>query len=444
MASGKKLTAVELQLLFLEEAEKFCAAGGCDQVVPQAGDILALAPTRSRSSTQATWTRSLHGSTGCSSCGFSSGRWHNGPGLAGTRPKSSFSTTSTAVSIRTKGSIGSTRRRGSPSPSPVPPRSNDFFTSRRKTPARTHGPCCCGRPSPIRSIASTGIRSVSGWRAGRDGRVYRTLEMADPLAFTKADTAALFESGEPLETILDAMMHKDSAGMSATMRRRWAKRRLRKSGSCCPRQPHRRQPAAPPRAIRTSSSHQVNDFMNQKEGKTMLLHERHNETSDAGRQGPPAGGPSNLDQLRQAGESFLQAADQAIDRALGRRFAGVPEFNPPGRRAISVADRLFGLETEYAFSALGPRGARVGQGPALSRFMELARENLPHLPDSGSSGRLPSKRQPAVSRLRRAPGIGDPRAGQSLGCLPLRAGRRSDRRRDRRPIGRPRNGRRSR
>ena len=48
----------------------------------------------------------------------------------------------------------------------------------------------------------------------------------------------------------------------------------------------------------------------------MLLHERHNETSEAARQGPPAGGPSNLDQLRQAGESFLQAADQAIDRAL--------------------------------------------------------------------------------------------------------------------------------
>ncbi len=51
-----------------------------------------------------------------------------------------------------------------------------------------------------------------------------------------------------------------------------------------------------------------------------------------------------------------------------------------------MAERLFGLETEYAFSALGPRGVRVGQGSALSRFMELARENLPHLPDRGSSG----------------------------------------------------------
>jgi Pup amidohydrolase len=41
-ASGKALTAVELQLLFLEEAQRFAAAGGFDDVVPRAGDILAL------------------------------------------------------------------------------------------------------------------------------------------------------------------------------------------------------------------------------------------------------------------------------------------------------------------------------------------------------------------------------------------------------------------
>ncbi|MGO8691961.1 MAG: hypothetical protein ACLQLG_20260 [Thermoguttaceae bacterium] len=48
----------------------------------------------------------------------------------------------------------------------------------------------------------------------------------------------------------------------------------------------------------------------------MLLHERHNESSDAARQGPPSAGPAHLDQLRQAGESHLQAAEEAIDRAL--------------------------------------------------------------------------------------------------------------------------------
>ena len=42
MASGKALTAVELQLRFLEEAQRFAASGGFDAVVPRAGEILAL------------------------------------------------------------------------------------------------------------------------------------------------------------------------------------------------------------------------------------------------------------------------------------------------------------------------------------------------------------------------------------------------------------------
>jgi len=42
MASGRELTAVELQLLFLDEARRFADAGGYDGVVPRAADILAL------------------------------------------------------------------------------------------------------------------------------------------------------------------------------------------------------------------------------------------------------------------------------------------------------------------------------------------------------------------------------------------------------------------
>jgi proteasome accessory factor A len=40
--SGHRLTAVELQLLFLEEAQRFAAQGGYDEIVPRAGEILAL------------------------------------------------------------------------------------------------------------------------------------------------------------------------------------------------------------------------------------------------------------------------------------------------------------------------------------------------------------------------------------------------------------------
>ncbi len=40
--ASKKLSAVELQLLFLEEARRFARRGGCDGIVPGAGEILDL------------------------------------------------------------------------------------------------------------------------------------------------------------------------------------------------------------------------------------------------------------------------------------------------------------------------------------------------------------------------------------------------------------------
>lgn len=42
LARGRDVTAVELQLLFLEEAKQFVADGGCDGIVPRAEEILAL------------------------------------------------------------------------------------------------------------------------------------------------------------------------------------------------------------------------------------------------------------------------------------------------------------------------------------------------------------------------------------------------------------------
>lgn len=42
MTSGEELTAVELQLRFLEDAKRFAGLGGCDEIVPRANEILAL------------------------------------------------------------------------------------------------------------------------------------------------------------------------------------------------------------------------------------------------------------------------------------------------------------------------------------------------------------------------------------------------------------------
>ena len=42
LASGRNLTAVELQLLFWEDAKEFVAKGGCEGIVPEAQQILEL------------------------------------------------------------------------------------------------------------------------------------------------------------------------------------------------------------------------------------------------------------------------------------------------------------------------------------------------------------------------------------------------------------------
>jgi proteasome accessory factor A len=42
MADGSQLSAVELQFRFLEDAERFVAAGGCRGIVPRAAEILVL------------------------------------------------------------------------------------------------------------------------------------------------------------------------------------------------------------------------------------------------------------------------------------------------------------------------------------------------------------------------------------------------------------------
>jgi proteasome accessory factor A len=42
LTSGTRLTAVELQMRFLEDAQRFVAEGGCEGIVPRADEILAI------------------------------------------------------------------------------------------------------------------------------------------------------------------------------------------------------------------------------------------------------------------------------------------------------------------------------------------------------------------------------------------------------------------
>jgi len=51
-----------------------------------------------------------------------------------------------------------------------------------------------------------------------------------------------------------------------------------------------------------------------------------------------------------------------------------------------VAERLFGLETEYAYALLDRQGQRIAQTVAVLRLLEAAQRRLIHLPDVRSAG----------------------------------------------------------
>jgi proteasome accessory factor A len=51
-----------------------------------------------------------------------------------------------------------------------------------------------------------------------------------------------------------------------------------------------------------------------------------------------------------------------------------------------VAERLFGLETEYAFALLDRQGERISPSPATEWLLDIARQRLSYLPDLQSSG----------------------------------------------------------
>ena len=72
-------------------------------------------------------------------------------------------------------------------------------------------------PDQINGVNWDSIRFKLADRSGWP--VYRTLEMADPLAFTEADTARVVRIGRAAGNRPGAMMHEDSVGMSLERRR---------------------------------------------------------------------------------------------------------------------------------------------------------------------------------------------------------------------------------
>ena len=212
MASGKKLTAVEVQLLFLEEAEKFCAAGGCDRVVPHAGDILALyadtlqklrAGDLDALAPRLDWVLKLR---------IIERAMAQRPSLAWDSPELKLLDHLYSSLDPDEGLYWIYQQAGV-TESVASAAQIERFLHEPPEDTRAYARARLLRLAEPDQVHCVNWDSIGFKLAGRSGwPLYRTLEMADPLAFTKADTAALFDSGEPLEAILDALMHKDRAG----------------------------------------------------------------------------------------------------------------------------------------------------------------------------------------------------------------------------------------
>lgn len=212
MASGKNLTAVELQLLFLDEAQNFCARGGCDQVVPDAGEILALYADTLQKLHQGDldavagrldWVLKLR---------ILERAMAQRPALSWDSPELKLLDHLYSSLDPNEGLYGLYEQAGA----------TEHVASAAQIERFIHEPPedtrAFSRAMLLRLVEPGQIDHVD-WDsmrfrlANRSGwPIYRTLEMADPLGFTKADTAALFESAAPVEDILDALMSDASVG----------------------------------------------------------------------------------------------------------------------------------------------------------------------------------------------------------------------------------------
>jgi Pup amidohydrolase len=212
MASGKYLTAVELQMLFLEEAQKCNDSGIFDSVVPRAGEIMAI---------QADTLGKLHAGELSALAGrldwvlkllILERAMKQRPSLDWNSPEikhldhlySSLDPAEGLYWIYENADV--VQRVVSPGEIErllhEPPEDTRAFT----------------RAMLLRQIDPEQISSIDWDRIslklpGRSGwPVYRTLEMPEPLGLTKAGAGDLFGAGLELEELLDALSANNAAG----------------------------------------------------------------------------------------------------------------------------------------------------------------------------------------------------------------------------------------
>jgi hypothetical protein len=205
MVTGPAVTALELQLRFLDRAKTFVAAGGCDGIVPRATDIVQL------------WEDTLHKLQGEDFAALS-GRldWvlklhilqralRQHPHLTWRSPEIKMLDHLYSSLDPADGLYWACEANGAVERVASDARIADFEA---QPPADTRA---WTRAMVLRLADADDIESVdwdrivfrSGWRGYE--RTYRRLDLDNPLRFTKAETEDIFRRAPDLDTALDAL-----------------------------------------------------------------------------------------------------------------------------------------------------------------------------------------------------------------------------------------------
>jgi len=208
LASGQRVTAVELQLLFLEEARRFVAAGGCAGVVPEAESILALWESTlellQRGDVEAL-ARRLDWALKWLMLGRAVGR---SPGLGWDSPELKHLDLLYSSLDPSDGLYWACERQGLVETVVTDERIRHFMTN------PPEGTRAWARAMLLRRAGTAAVEHVD-WDyirvrcvpSGRHGKssILRTLEMPSPLAFTREATQPAFAAAQTLEELVDLL-----------------------------------------------------------------------------------------------------------------------------------------------------------------------------------------------------------------------------------------------
>ena len=219
LASGKELTAVELQLCFLEEAQRFAATGGFDDMVPRAAEILALwADTLEKLRAEAVDVNGL-------ACRLD---WmlkfrilqralQQRPGLTWASPELKHLDHLYGSLDPSQGLYWTYEQLGATEQLVGEPEIARFV---HEPPDDTRA---WTRAMLLRIAGADGVQDVS-WdlirfrKAGRGGwPVVRTLRLDDPLGFTRAAVADVIERAATLDDILDELQAPSDTESAPTL-----------------------------------------------------------------------------------------------------------------------------------------------------------------------------------------------------------------------------------